>query len=344
MADHISKQSDLSIGQNAVHTETIALDHPEKVETRASDIDLQLQHDVGNDNPETSFSPQVLLALGVCCFLIWLCNTNGFNKSLGLNYMASAFASTGPASLLSFINADVGPSPNYAWIAIGWTLANAVIQTVGGRLTDIFGRRHFMIGGAALSLIGAIIGGTAKDINQLIGSGVILGVAAGSQQLAFPCVQELVPMKWRSTAMGLFAFSYAPAQFAPVIGYALIANTSLQWRWMYWIVTILDFFALIGMFFFYKPPSFVTKHGAQISIMEEIKMLDYVGLFLFTSGLVLFLLGLSWGGSSYPWKSAAVISTVVLGGLLLVALGFWEAYSNVKIPLLPARLFRNKRG
>lgn len=201
-----------------------------------------------------------------------------------------------------------------------------------------------MMSGAALSLVGAIVGGTAQNIDQLIGAGVILGVAAGSQQLAFPCVQEIVPMKWRSTVIGLFAFSYAPAQFAPVIGYALEANTSLKWRWMYWIVTILDFFALVGIFFFYHPPTFLTKHGSDVSIMDEIMMVDYVGLFLFTSGVVLFLLGLSWGGSSYPWKSAAVISTIIIGGLLMIALAFWEVYSNVKSPLLPLRLFRNKRG
>jgi MFS family permease len=37
-----------------------------------------------------------------------------------------------------------------------------------GRLSDIFGRRYFMIGGAALGCIGAIICATAKSVPVLV--------------------------------------------------------------------------------------------------------------------------------------------------------------------------------
>ena len=53
--------------------------------------------------------------------------------------------------------------------------------------------------------------------------------------------------------------------------------------------------AVIGLYFFYKPPSFETKHKYDgKSRMDLLKELDYVGLFLFTSGCVLLLLGLNW--------------------------------------------------
>jgi hypothetical protein len=53
-------------------------------------------------------------------------------------------------------------------------------------------------------------------------------------------------------------------------------------------------------------------------------------MFLATLGLLLFLMGLSWGGSLHPWGSAHVISTVVIGFLLLVAFFVWEAYMPLK--------------
>ena len=123
----------------------------------------------------------------------------------------------------------------------------------------------------------------------------------------------------------------------------MVDHTKLSWRWMYWVVTILDAVALLGILLFYKPPTFTTKHGHEISRWAQVKQLDYIGLFLFISGFVLFLLGLSWGGSSYPWRSAAVISTIVIGAFLIVALGFWEAFAPIDFPLLPPRIFRNKR-
>ena len=47
--------------------------------------------------------------------------------------------------------------------------------------------------------------------------------------------------------------------------------------------------------------------------------MDFGGIILFTAGLLLFLMGLSWGGSLYEWKSAHVISTLVVGFTTSVA-------------------------
>lgn len=43
----------------------------------------------------------------------------------------------------------------------------------------------------------------------------------------------------------------------------------------------------------------------------------------------------------YPWKSAAVISTIVLGALILVIFGLWEAYATLPEPVVPVKLFKN---
>lgn len=72
-----------------------------------------------------------------------------------------------------------------------------------------------------------------------------------------------------------------------------------------------------------------------------IKNLDYGGIFLYTAGLLLLLLGLSWGGNVHPWKSASVIAPIVIGVLCLIALGFYEIYVPLEEPLVPAHLFTN---
>lgn len=51
--------------------------------------------------------------------------------------------------------------------------------------------------------------------------------------------------------------------------------------------------------------------------------MDWVGVFLFSSGFFLFLVGLNWGGKRYPWNSAAVISAVVIGAVELIAFVIW---------------------
>lgn len=54
------------------------------------------------------------------------------------------------------------------------------------------------------------------------------------------------------------------------------------------------------------------------------------------------LLGLSYGGSIYPWKSAKVIATIAVGAITLVAFALWEVYGGQEYPLIPMHLLRNR--
>lgn len=109
-----------------------------------------------------------------------------------------------PAVSASYINADLGPSKNIAWINITWTLGAAILVSVGGRLSDIFGRRKFMLCGAIISFLGTIVGATGQSVGQMIGAGVMFGVGSGFQEMGFACIMEFIPNKYRLTALGEF--------------------------------------------------------------------------------------------------------------------------------------------
>ena len=72
-----------------------------------------------------------------------------------------------PSTVLSYIVADLGDDPNYPWITVSWNVCAAVLVTVGGRLSDIFGRRYFLIFASISALCGAVVGATGKSINQM---------------------------------------------------------------------------------------------------------------------------------------------------------------------------------
>lgn len=107
-----------------------------------------------------------------------------------------------PSTTLSYINADLGPDPNYTWITVSWTLGAAVIVSVGGRLSDIFGRRYFMMFGATISIIGCLVGANAKSINMMIASGVLFGIGSGFQEMCYAIIQEMLPNKHRIVGVG----------------------------------------------------------------------------------------------------------------------------------------------
>ena len=62
---------------------------------------------------------------------------------------------------------------------------------------------------------------------------------------------------------------------------------------------------------------------------------------LFASGFVLFLFGISAGGSVKPWTSATVLVMIMLGAALLVVFVLWKCFAPLEQPLVPMHLFKN---
>lgn len=95
----------------------------------------------------------------------------------------------------------------------------------------------------------------------------------------------------------------------------------------------------ILIFLCYFPPTIEMKFKGR-TVAKQLRDLDYLGIVLFTAGSALFVMALNWGGTTYPWKSAHVIACLVVGAVLLIALGFWQKFGKLKEPLLPVHLFK----
>jgi len=72
--------------------------------------------------------------------------------------------------------------------------------------------------------------------------------------------------------------------------------------------------------------------------MSKLLRVDWVGGFLFTAGMTSFLVGISWGGINYEWKSVQVIAPIIGGVFGIVATIIWEAYFASE-PILRPSLF-----
>lgn len=209
-----------------------------------------------------------------------------------------------------------------------------------GRLSDLCGRRYFFAGGNCLGLIGAIVCSRATSIPNLIGGNVLLGLAA-SVQTSIPFVMgELIPMKHRFIATGLLYFFAIPcAVFGPAISYGFVAHTAAGWRWVYYFLIITNACATTCWIIFYHPPTYVMI--ARKSRWQMIKDFDYIGFVLLVGGLLVFLMGLSWGGSVYPWKSAHVVVCIVVGVVSLIVFVAYEHLRTLPDPIMPLHLFKN---
>ncbi|OQV04628.1 hypothetical protein CLAIMM_09483 [Cladophialophora immunda] len=266
--------------------------------------------------------------------------------------MAIAFAMLGAsggfaliAPLLSDINADIGPSKNITWVSLIWLLTQTVTTLLAGRLTDVFGRRWFFISGSAVALIGSIFASRVQTVNQLIGAMVLLGLSSGVQLSFFWTAAELVPMKYRYLANAfMLAFTFPTNPLAPKIALTIQAQTSVKWRGCFYFMIAINAVSVACWYFFYHPPTFKMLHRNRL-LREVVLRFDWIGLVLFTGSILIFLMGLQWGGNIYAWHDAHVIGTLVVGAIGVIVFVLWEMYlpiANAE-PFLPLHLFRNLR-
>ncbi|KAG7143054.1 Trichothecene efflux pump TRI12 like protein [Verticillium longisporum] len=239
-----------------------------------------------------------------------------------------------PATTLSYINAELGPDPNSTWITLNWTFGASMIVSIGGRLSDIFGRRYFMMTGALISICGCLVGANGRSINQMIASGALFGIGSGFQELCYACVQEAVPNRYRVMAVGGLDVSLALAFSSPLVSYAFIAHQDIGWRGAYWYLFSFHCFAFLMLFFFYNPPDFEMKHREDGETKWQlVKQMDWVGVFLFLSGGALFLIGVNFGGRTYPWTHPGTFDMVIVvcfvGGMLYYSMNvLWPRQSQ----------------
>jgi predicted MFS family arabinose efflux permease len=120
-------------------------------------------------------------------------------------------------------------------------------------------------------------------------------------QLAWSCISEIVPRKHRPLAIGFLEGSISvPSILGPLVGFMLIEHTHLGWRNIFWIALAINGASLLLIALFYHPVNqYVAEEGKTKS--QQVKSLDYVGFVLFAIGLCLFLVGLSFGGTQFPW-------------------------------------------
>ena len=72
---------------------------------------------------------------------------------------------------------------------------------------------------------------------------------------------------------------------------------------------------------------------------QGLQAIDWMGALTIVGGTLMFLLGLEFGGETFPWNSATVVCLIVFG-VLTVGLFVWIEWKVAKFPIVPMRLFQ----
>lgn len=161
---------------------------------------------------------------------------------------------------------------------------------------------------------------------------------------------ELFPISRLPTATARLSIAVSLGLLlGPVIGGVISAKTT--WRWIF-IVNVPFAVICIACIAFGMPKGFPYQ-GQPKPVKDEphkykttFKKLDIPGAVLLLFGVLAFTAGFEEAGSLFPWRSAYVITLLVLGGVFTLLLLTWERHTTLKEgirePVLPWRFFTNR--
>ncbi|KAI9236580.1 MAG: major facilitator superfamily domain-containing protein [Podila humilis] len=137
----------------------------------------------------------------------------------------------------------------------------------------------------------------------------------------------------RARYQSVFWASFAISSIVgPLIGGVFVEHAT--WRWCFWINLPLGGLAFAAIVVFHQLPFQPS------ALKEQLRRVDYLGVFFIMATVTCLLLPLSTGGTMFAWNSAAIISmfcvfVVLLGLLILVEFRATEA-------IIPPALFKNR--
>ncbi|KAI9666886.1 MAG: hypothetical protein M1831_001391 [Alyxoria varia] len=303
---------------------------PENNNSTAQDANGVAKHQAGDSrsHPDTQ-DDEVPLAEepSTTKLLVILC-------SIWLGVFLAALDGTVVATLAGPISGYFESGELFSWLASAYLIANAALQPLSGKLTDIYGRRAGLIWSNIFFLAGNAICGLAERQWVMITGRVIAGIGGGCLNTISTFVtSDLVPLRQRGLWQGIGNIAFgAGSGLGGIFGGYI--NDTWSWRWAFLIQA--PFVVVSGLIVF-----FTVKIPVKETNSARIKRVDFTGSFLLVLSLVLLLLGLNSGGNIVPWSHPLVYVSLPLS-VLLLALFVYQEDRRAHEPVIPVRLLLNR--
>lgn len=247
-----------------------------------------------------------------------------------LGMLLSSLDQTVVGTAMPRIIAELNGLNHYSWVFTAYMLASTVSIPIYGKLSDLYGRRIFFVGGMLLFLLGSALCGQARDMTQLVVFRGLQGLGAGAMMpIAIAIVGDIFPPaqrgKWQGLMMAVFGLS---SIVGPWLGGWLTDHWG--WRWVFYVNMPVGVLAVIT--------AGIALPGQMRRVEHRI---DVLGAITLVAGTVPLLLGFSWAGTEYPWGSWQVLTCFALAAVFL-ALSLFVIEPRAAEPIITPSLFRNR--
>jgi EmrB/QacA subfamily drug resistance transporter len=216
------------------------------------------------------------------------------------------------------------------WVISAYTLAFGGFLLLGGRVSDLLGRRRIFSAGLAIFSVASLAGGLATTQGMLIGVRAVQGFGGALMSAAALSILTVTFAhgRERNTAMGIWGGLAGLGGTLGVVAGGILVD-ALGWEWVFFVNVPIGVL-LLALTPVYVPASRVTAAGP--------RTFDVAGSVLGTTAVLAVIFGVI-RAEPLGWASFEVLGSLAAGAALLA--GFVAVEARSADPLVPLRLFRS---
>jgi EmrB/QacA subfamily drug resistance transporter len=232
---------------------------------------------------------------------------------------------------------DLNGANLYAWVVTSYLLTSTITVPIYGKFSDVFGRKVMLMLGVCLFLFGSWLSGASQNMTQLVLFRAIQGLGAGALfPIVIAIIADLYSPRERGRFQGLFGAVFGLSFIVgPFLGGWITDHIS--WHWVFYVNVPFGIASLVVLW---------TTLPGIARRTASVRDLDYLGIAVFTAGVVPLMVGLSnkgfvnSAGQLPNWTDLNVGGLIVLGIVILV--GFVLVELRAREPIIPLDLFRGR--
>jgi len=181
---------------------------------------------------------------------------------------------------LIFMKADLGLTPfTEGLVAASLLLGAAIGATAGGRVSDRAGRRKNILFLALLFFFGALACSLAPNVEIMVASRFLLGLAVGGASITVPTyLAEMAPSHIRGRIVTQNELMIVTGQLLAFITNAFLGNAFGEhdsvWRWMLVVATLPAVVLWFGMLVMPESPRWLAgqgRFGEALAVLRKVR-------------------------------------------------------------------------
>jgi EmrB/QacA subfamily drug resistance transporter len=214
-----------------------------------------------------------------------------------------------------------------SWILTAYIISGTVSAAIFGKVADIAGKKKVFLILGIIYTIAVSFGGFTHTLDELIAVRAVQGLGFGMIPIAFAIINDVVPREKLALAQGIMSATFAIGSGIGLVLGSFITET-LGWQWDFHTAIPVSIILLVLVYIYIRESTVTRK-----------QKIDFAGVAMLGSGLVLLIFGLS-EGQHFGWYSHLIIGIFILSFIIFAAFTYLE--SHYKYAFIDMKLLRKR--